>query len=123
VQERGEPPPPPLPTYYDVISSDEDATLRTIVQITTGITSIADPVQASLEHFEKRWVAYRISLSSQQQLGCRLGMRYWGAPHSNHAQLLVNDEGDCKRLLLILLMLLQVQEVMGPGQGRIHSPL
>ncbi|WIA13292.1 hypothetical protein OEZ85_006876 [Tetradesmus obliquus] len=55
LEERGEPAPPPLPTYYDVISSDEDATLRTIVQITTGITSIADPVQASLEHFEKRY--------------------------------------------------------------------
>jgi hypothetical protein len=54
LQERGEPPPPPLRTYYDVISCDEDATLRTIIQITTGITSIADPVQASLEHFEKR---------------------------------------------------------------------
>lgn len=54
LQERGEPPPKPLQTYYDVISSDEDATIRTIVQITTGITSVADPVQASLEHFEKR---------------------------------------------------------------------
>jgi dynein heavy chain len=54
LQERGEPAPPPLPTYYDVISSNEDATLRTIVQITTGVTGIADLVQASLEHFEKR---------------------------------------------------------------------
>lgn len=54
MQERGEPPPKPFPTHYDIISSDEEATLRTIVQITTGITSVADPVQASLEHFEKR---------------------------------------------------------------------
>jgi dynein heavy chain len=54
LQERGEPPPPQLRSYYDVISCDEDATLRTIIQITTGITGIADPVQGSLEHFEKR---------------------------------------------------------------------
>jgi hypothetical protein len=45
----------PFPSFYEVISNDEEATLKTIVQITTGITSIVDPVQASLEHFEKRY--------------------------------------------------------------------
>jgi hypothetical protein len=53
-QERGEAP-KPFPSFYEVISNDEEATLKTIVQITTGITSIVDPVQASLEHFEKRY--------------------------------------------------------------------
>ena len=55
LQERKEPLPKPYPTLYEVISNDEDATLKTIVQITTGITGIVDPVQASLEHFEKKY--------------------------------------------------------------------
>lgn len=37
--------PKPLPTLYEIISSDEDAVLRTIMQITQGITSIVDKVQ------------------------------------------------------------------------------
>lgn len=37
--------PKPLPTLYEVISSDEEAVLKTIMQITQGITSIVDKVQ------------------------------------------------------------------------------
>jgi dynein heavy chain len=49
------PPPPPLPSFYDLVSADEEATLRTIVRITTGVTAAAQPAQAALEHFEKRY--------------------------------------------------------------------
>lgn len=37
--------PKPLPSLYEIISSDEEAVLRTIMQITQGITSIVDKVQ------------------------------------------------------------------------------
>jgi dynein heavy chain len=45
LQDAGAVPPKPLPSLYEVISSDEDAVLRTIMQITSGITSIVDKVQ------------------------------------------------------------------------------
>eukprot|EP00879_Flechtneria_rotunda_P019356 GHRR01020328.1.p1 GENE.GHRR01020328.1~~GHRR01020328.1.p1 ORF type:complete len:1679 (+),score=578.13 GHRR01020328.1:143-5179(+) len=55
LEDRGEPPPSHPQTYHQLISSDEEVTLKTIVQISTGITSVVDPVQACLEHFEKRY--------------------------------------------------------------------
>ena len=45
MEESGALPPKPLPSMYDVISSDEDAVLKTIMQITSGISSIVDKVQ------------------------------------------------------------------------------
>jgi dynein heavy chain len=45
MEEAGLPLPKPLPSLYEVISSDEDAVLKTIMQITSGITSIVDKVQ------------------------------------------------------------------------------
>eukprot|EP00232_Nephroselmis_pyriformis_P029065 CAMPEP_0182867354 /NCGR_PEP_ID=MMETSP0034_2-20130328/8675_1 /TAXON_ID=156128 /ORGANISM="Nephroselmis pyriformis, Strain CCMP717" /LENGTH=4528 /DNA_ID=CAMNT_0024999703 /DNA_START=83 /DNA_END=13669 /DNA_ORIENTATION=- len=44
-----------LPTFYDIISNDEDTTLKTIVHITTGITSIVDKVQQFLNYWEKKY--------------------------------------------------------------------
>jgi hypothetical protein len=44
-EERGEAAPPPPRPYYDVVAADEDATVRPIVTITTGITGVAEPVQ------------------------------------------------------------------------------
>lgn len=43
-EERGEPWRPPR-SFYDVVSADEDATVRAIVTITTGITGVSEPVQ------------------------------------------------------------------------------
>jgi dynein heavy chain len=47
--------PEPLPSFYAVISADEDATLKTIAQITTGITSIVEKVQNFLTYWEKKY--------------------------------------------------------------------
>ena len=49
LQDTGAALPKPLPSLYEAISCDEDAVLRTIMQITSGITSIVDNVQ--------KWVA------------------------------------------------------------------
>lgn len=48
-------PPAPLPSFYDIIASDEDTTLKTIAQITTGITSIVEKVQHFLNYWEKKY--------------------------------------------------------------------
>ncbi len=45
LEEAGAPLPKPLPTLYESISSDEEAVLKTIMHITSGITSIVDKVQ------------------------------------------------------------------------------
>ncbi|CAD7695690.1 unnamed protein product, partial [Ostreobium quekettii] len=54
-QEQGQGLPKPLPSFYEVISNDEDTTLKTIVQITTGITSIVDKVQQFLNYWERKY--------------------------------------------------------------------
>lgn len=43
-EEKGEAIPSP-PSFYDVVSADEDATVRAIITITTGITGVSEPVQ------------------------------------------------------------------------------
>ncbi|KAK9823872.1 hypothetical protein WJX72_006072 [[Myrmecia] bisecta] len=45
----------PLPAFYDIISNDEDTTLRSIVHITNGVTSIVDKVQILLVYWEKKY--------------------------------------------------------------------
>ena len=45
LEDSGAPMPKPLPSLYETISSDEDAVLKTIMQITSGITSIVDKIQ------------------------------------------------------------------------------
>eukprot|EP00798_Chlamydomonas_sp_ICE-L_P021926 gene21926-28972_t len=47
--------PKPLPSLYEIISSDEEAVLKTIMQITSGITSIVDKVQGFLTYWEKKY--------------------------------------------------------------------
>jgi hypothetical protein len=34
------------PSFYEVVSAEDDATVRPIVAITTGITGVSEPVQA-----------------------------------------------------------------------------
>lgn len=46
-EERGEGAWQPPRSFYDVVSADEDATVRPIVTITTGITGVSEPVQVS----------------------------------------------------------------------------
>ncbi|GIM07381.1 hypothetical protein Vretimale_11536 [Volvox reticuliferus] len=55
MEEAGLAPPKPLPTLYETISQDEDAVLRTIMQITSGITSVIDKVQSFLTYWEKKY--------------------------------------------------------------------
>lgn len=43
------------PTFFDIISGDEDTTLRSIVQITNGVTGIVDKVQTLLVYWEKKY--------------------------------------------------------------------
>ena len=47
-EERGEAAAPPPKSFYDVVSADEDATVRPIVTITAGITGVSEPVQVRL---------------------------------------------------------------------------
>ena len=55
LQETGQVLPAALPTFFDIISNDEDTTLRSIVQITNGVTSIVDKVQTLLTYWEKKY--------------------------------------------------------------------
>ena len=55
LQDTGQALPAALPTFFDIISNDEDTTLRSIVQITNGVTSIVDKVQTLLTYWEKKY--------------------------------------------------------------------
>ena len=55
LQASGQPEPAPLPTFYHIISADEDTTMRSIVQITNGVTGIVDKVQTLLVYWEKKY--------------------------------------------------------------------
>ncbi|GMH41208.1 hypothetical protein BSKO_09118 [Bryopsis sp. KO-2023] len=55
LQDQGHALPNPLSSFYEIISNDEDTTLKTIVQITTGITSIVDKVQQFLNYWERKY--------------------------------------------------------------------
>ena len=55
LQDTGQVLPAALPTFFDIISNDEDTTLRSIVQITNGVTSIVDKVQTLLTYWEKKY--------------------------------------------------------------------
>ena len=41
--------------FFEIISSDESATLRVIMQITSGIQNIVDKVQTLLIYWEKKY--------------------------------------------------------------------
>lgn len=47
--------PSELVSFYEMISNDEETTLKTIVQITNGITSIVDKVQQFLNYWERKY--------------------------------------------------------------------
>ena len=55
LQANGQPEPAAAPTFFDIISGDEDTTLRSIVQITNGVTGIVDKVQTLLVYWEKKY--------------------------------------------------------------------
>ncbi len=55
MQANGQPEQAPAPTFFDIISGDEDTTLRSIVQITNGVTGIVDKVQTLLVYWEKKY--------------------------------------------------------------------
>lgn len=55
LQANGQPEPAAAPTFFDIISGDEDTTLRSIVQITNGVTGIVDKVQILLVYWEKKY--------------------------------------------------------------------
>lgn len=55
MQANGQPEPSAAPTFFDIISGDEDTTLRSIVQITNGVTGIVDKVQTLLVYWEKKY--------------------------------------------------------------------
>ncbi|KAL0040883.1 hypothetical protein WJX79_008591 [Trebouxia sp. C0005] len=52
---NGQPEQAPAPTFFDIISGDEDTTLRSIVHITNGVTGIVDKVQTLLVYWEKKY--------------------------------------------------------------------
>lgn len=45
----------PMKTYYEIISNDEEATLKTVVSITSGVTSIVERVQDILNYWERKY--------------------------------------------------------------------
>lgn len=47
--------PPAPPSFYETISNDEDTTLKTIVSITQGVSSIVDKVQQCLSNWERKY--------------------------------------------------------------------
>lgn len=55
VQASGQPEQAAAPTFFDIISGDEDTTMRSIVQITNGVTGIVDKVQTLLVYWEKKY--------------------------------------------------------------------
>ena len=44
-----------LPTYYEVLSAEEDTTLRFVMQITAAITGLIERVQVLLIYWEKKY--------------------------------------------------------------------
>ncbi len=54
-QANGQPEQAAAPTFFDIISGDEDTTLRSIVQITNSVTGIVDKVQTLLVYWEKKY--------------------------------------------------------------------
>jgi hypothetical protein len=55
VQEGGAAALPAPHSYYDAISNDKDGILKSVQAIKNSVSSIAEPVHAALEHFEKRY--------------------------------------------------------------------
>ena len=55
MQASGQPEQAAAPTFFDIISGDEDTTMRSIVQITNGVTGIVDKVQTLLVYWEKKY--------------------------------------------------------------------
>jgi hypothetical protein len=73
LQAAGQPLPPPLPTFYDALSCDDDSALRAIAAITSGVAGIADKAAALLAEWERKYKRVRtgrLRTRSQCSAGC-----------------------------------------------------
>jgi hypothetical protein len=55
VQERGQQLPQPPESYYTVIRNDKEHVINIVVRLVEGLATASAPIQACIEHFEKRW--------------------------------------------------------------------
>jgi dynein heavy chain len=53
--DSGQPPPRPQLSIYEAISGDEEAVLKTVMQITAGVTAVVDKVTAYTQYWEKEY--------------------------------------------------------------------
>jgi len=56
VQERGQPLPQQPESYYNVIRGDKEHVINIVVHLVEGLAGASAPIQACIEHFEKRYV-------------------------------------------------------------------
>lgn len=56
VQDRGQPLPAPPDTYHNVIRGDKEHVINIVVHLVEGLAGSSAPIQACIEHFEKRSV-------------------------------------------------------------------
>lgn len=56
LQERGQPQPPAPESYYNVIRGDKEHVINIVVHLVEGLATASAPIQACVEHFEKRCV-------------------------------------------------------------------
>jgi hypothetical protein len=54
VQERGQQLPQPPESYYTVIRNDKEHVINIVVRLVEGLATASAPIQACIEHFEKR---------------------------------------------------------------------
>jgi hypothetical protein len=55
-QERGLPQPQAPESYYNVIRGDKEHVINIVVHLVEGLATASAPIQACVEHFEKRCV-------------------------------------------------------------------
>jgi hypothetical protein len=54
LKERGQPAPQPPESYYNVIRGDKEHVINIVVHLVEGLATASAPIQACVEHFEKR---------------------------------------------------------------------
>jgi hypothetical protein len=54
LQERGQPLPQAPDSYYNVIRGDKEHVINIVVHLVEGLATASAPIQACIEHFEKR---------------------------------------------------------------------
>lgn len=53
-QDRGQPQPQPPESYFHVIKNDKEHVINIVVHLVEGLATASAPIQACVEHFEKR---------------------------------------------------------------------